>query len=207
MGDICRTSNSGSRGPDNGAFIQCVNHQEPQIHKLWCWDIGRICREVHPTVRVDILAETVKEFVTKYSSKNGGRNQIIGKLSINGSVQFIGLSEIWGNGLTYIPNLLAHIEATWCVSISNDSNQSWGESFTDTTSMTSVPWGPVLLTCCGILSVHELPDVESMKVFFTTGVISVCDVSAIGFAGRGWTGNSPMVRYLNNVSSKIPLLV
>ena len=59
MGNIHRPSNSGRGGPDTGTFIKCVNGIEPQIPKLWCWDIDRICREVHRTARVDILSRNV----------------------------------------------------------------------------------------------------------------------------------------------------
>ena len=112
MGYIHSTSKFGSGGSDNGAFIQCVNGIEPQIHELWCWDIDRICREVHPTACVEITSVTVGEFVTEYIRENGRRNQIIGELLINGNAQFIGISEIWGSGFPYIPNILAHVEAT-----------------------------------------------------------------------------------------------
>ena len=86
MRDILRPSNSGNRGPDTGTFIQCVNGREPQIHELWCWDIDRICRKVHPAARVEIPAGTVREFVTDYLSENEKRNYIIGEFPINGSV-------------------------------------------------------------------------------------------------------------------------
>ena len=141
MGDICSPSNSSSRGPDTGAFIQCINGRYSQIHEFWCWDIYGIFREVHPTSRVEILDRTVGYFFTKYLSKSGQHNHIIGELLINGSVPFIGLSNIWGSGLTYIPNLLDLVEDTGWVSSSNDCNKIWGGSFTDPTSMTNVPWG------------------------------------------------------------------
>ena len=40
------------------------------------------------------------------------------ELSINGSVQFIGISQILGSGLPYIVNIQVHVEAT-----------EWGGSF------------------------------------------------------------------------------
>ena len=97
-----------ARVPETGAFIQWVNGREPQIHKLWCWEIYRIFRKVHPTARVDIPDENVREFFTKYLRKNGRRNHIIGEFLINGSVRFIGLSEIWGSGFPYTPNIMDH---------------------------------------------------------------------------------------------------
>ena len=105
MGDIRMPSNFGSRGPNTGALIQCVIGRYTQIHELWCWDINVILREVHPKSSVEILDGTIGEFVIKYPSENGWSNQIIGKISINGSVQFIGISQIWGNRLPYIFNL------------------------------------------------------------------------------------------------------
>ena len=64
IGDISRPPNSGSRGIETGAFIQCVTGRDPQIQNLWCWDIGRIFCEVHPTARVEIPAGTVRDCVT-----------------------------------------------------------------------------------------------------------------------------------------------
>ena len=66
-----------------------------------------------------ILDGTVGDFVTNYLSENGRRNQVIGELSINGSVQFIGLYQIWVSGLPYITNLWDHVEATGWHSSSN----------------------------------------------------------------------------------------
>ena len=86
MVDVRSPSNSNSGGPETGAFIQCVNGRKPQIHELWCWDIDGICHELHPAVRVEIPAGTVRESFTKYLSLNGRRNQIISELSINRSV-------------------------------------------------------------------------------------------------------------------------
>ena len=54
---------------------------------------------------------------------------IIKQLSVNGSVQFLGLSDqAWGSGLPYIANLLPQVDATGWVS-SNSSNQIWGGCF------------------------------------------------------------------------------
>ena len=94
MGNIHRPSNYGGRGPETGAFIQCINGLDPQIHKLLCWDINRICLEVHPTACVMIPTGINREFVTEYLSENGWRYQIIGEFSINRSVQFIEISEV-----------------------------------------------------------------------------------------------------------------
>ena len=76
-------------------------------NKLWWHGIGGICREVHPTARIDIPDWSVGEFITEYLSKNGRCNRIIGEIPINGSVQFIGIPEIWGSGFPFIDNTRA----------------------------------------------------------------------------------------------------
>ena len=81
-------------GPYTGSFIQCVNGKDSQIPKLCCWDIYGICREVHLKVSVKIPAGKFGEFVVDELSENWWRNHIIGEFLINGSVQFIGLSQI-----------------------------------------------------------------------------------------------------------------
>ena len=112
MCDIRRPSNSGSGDPDTGTFIQSVNGREHQIHELCYWDIKVIWHKFHPEARVDIPVVTVGEFATEHLSENKRHNQITGEFLINGSVQFIGLSDIWGCRIPYIPNLLNHIEDT-----------------------------------------------------------------------------------------------
>ena len=93
MGTIRRPSDSSRGGTEANAFIQCINGREPQNHELWCLDLDGINSEVHPTVHVDFLAGTVGDFVTDYLDKNGSRIDIIGKLSVNNGVQFLGLSD------------------------------------------------------------------------------------------------------------------
>ena len=129
MGTICRPSDYGSGCTGTTAFIQYTNGRDPQINKLWCQDFDGIFREVRPTERVDILDGTVGYFVTNYLAENGCQIRIIGEISVNGSVQFLGLSnQAWGSGLLYIANLLAVVEATGWVN-SNDSNQIWRGRF------------------------------------------------------------------------------
>ena len=135
VGDIRRPSNSCNGGPETSAFIQCVNGKDPQIHKLWCWDIDGIFCEVHPTAHVDIPSIPVGEFFTYYLSESGRHNHIIGEMSINGSVQLIALSQIWGSGFLFIVNLQSHVEATgWGIS----SNGNPGSGTPGSSSVTGI---------------------------------------------------------------------
>ena len=92
MGDIRWPSNTGSRSTKDTAFIQCVDVREPQIHELWCLGLDNITRKVHPTAQVEVIIGTVGEFENKFA-ENGRRILVIGKLSINDSVQFWGIPD------------------------------------------------------------------------------------------------------------------
>ena len=102
MGEIRRHYDSGSEAPDLGAIIQCVNARETMIKELLCHGIDRLCCMVYPTAHIEIHDGNIGGFVTKHLSANGWRNRTVGELSINGSVQFIGLCEMWGSRLPYI---------------------------------------------------------------------------------------------------------
>ena len=105
---------------------------------------------MHLYAHIDIPAGNVGEFVTEYFSENGQHNRIIGELSINGSVQFIGISDIWGSVLPFIPNPRApDISSGWGSNVSSSSNGntgssningSWGGSFSNPTFNLSGNW-------------------------------------------------------------------
>ena len=199
MGDIQRTSDYGIGDPDPGTFIQCVDGRYPVVHKLWCHSIYGICREVHPTVLIEIPDGTIGLFVSEYLSENRRRNRIIGELSINGRVQFIGLSEIWGSVLLHISNP-RDPEATsgWCNTGSINSTGGWvgssvytinpgsniftrrlGGSFADSTvtwggSDNSSPAGSPRSTVCHYFVLCRFRD-----NYFNAGNLSVCGSSTI----------------------------
>ena len=113
MGTIHRPYDSGSRGTEVTAFIQCINGRDPQIDELWCLGLDGIICKVHPTAHAYVTDGTVRDFFTYYLAENECKIDIIGKISVNDRVQFLGFSEkAWGSGLPFICNLLALIEAT-----------------------------------------------------------------------------------------------
>ena len=135
MGTIHKPSDSGSRGTETTAFIQCINDRETKIEKLWCLGLDRIYREVLLKDPVEIPAVTIGWFVTDNLAENGIRIAIIGGLSVNYSVQFLGLSDqSWGSVLPYISNLLDNVESTEWVS-SNHFNHIWGGCFNDSNNI------------------------------------------------------------------------
>ena len=171
---------------------------------------------IYPTPRAEVLDGTFGDFVTDNLAENGFLIPIIGQLSVNDIVQFLGLSDqSWGNGLSFITNLLAHAEATGWVSF-NNSNQNWVGGSTIPIALKMSPGlltlTPVLLTCCGVLDVHAPPDAASATISVVAVIRRVCGANLIiaipwsihGLVGGGKTG---MVRYLNNLGPKFPLLV
>ena len=113
MISIRRPSNPGSSSTEDTEFIRCVDGREPQIHKMWCLSLDSIYQEVHPTARVVVISGTVGEFTTDYLAENGCRISIIRQLSINYSVQFLGVPNfIRGSGLLFIPKFQAPADPT-----------------------------------------------------------------------------------------------
>ena len=92
-------------------------------------------------MQVDVPAETIGEFVTYYFAENGRRIEIIGQLSANGSVQFLGLAgPTWGTGMLFIYNLKDPGDHTGSVS-ANSYNQNWGVSMLDANRITNITCG------------------------------------------------------------------
>ena len=113
MGSIYRPSDYGCGSTDGTAFIQCVDGREPQIHEFWYLDLDGIIYNDYPTSHVEIPAGTVGDFVTDYLATNGRRIEIIGKISVNGRIKFLGLfDQTRGTRISFIFNLQARVEAT-----------------------------------------------------------------------------------------------
>ena len=72
---------------------------------------------------------------------NGRLTKIIGKISVNDSIQFLEFSDqAWGSGLPFIAKLLSRVESTGRVS-SNNSNHNWWVRFNTSNIITNVAWG------------------------------------------------------------------
>ena len=78
--------------------------------------------------------------MTDCLAENGRRIQIIRQLSINNSIQFLGVpNQGRGSGLLFIFNLQARVEATGWVS-ANYSNKDWGGGIFNANIITNVAW-------------------------------------------------------------------
>ena len=125
-GGIQSPSDSSSGDPDPSIFIQCVNGREPMVDELWFHGLDGLSRDVHPTARVELPTGDVREFIIDYLTPDRRRNIIIGKCSVNGSLQFTGFPEIWDSGLPYISN-----------DELPDATRGWGRNGTDRNSFTA----------------------------------------------------------------------
>ena len=184
---------------------------------MWCLSLDGISRKVHPKAPAEVTARTAGYFVTYYLAKNGRRIEIIGQLSVNDSVQFLGLSgQSWGSELTFIWNLLDHVETTGRVS-GNYSDQGWVGKSKNSNIITNVAWvlllTPALLTFHGFLLTHAPPDAVSVTTSFVAGAKSVC-VTNNTIGAIPWSiprfitwGRTGMVRLVNIFCSKLPLLL
>ena len=141
MGYVHRPSNPSRGSTKDAAFIRCVDGGEPKIHGVWSLGLDGISHKVNPKVWVEVPAVTVGDFVTEYLAENGRIIHIIGQISINDSVQFLGVSDqAWGLEFPFLCNLQAPVEATVRRS-ENYFNQYWGGSMFDTNIIINVAWG------------------------------------------------------------------
>ena len=107
---------------------------------MWCLVLDNVTCEIHPEVRVDVGAGTVGQFTTYCLAENGRIITITGQLSINGSVQFLGIPDFSrDSGFSFIENLQAPTIPTSWKHI-NTSNHNWGVILWGTYIMCSVPW-------------------------------------------------------------------
>ena len=72
-------------------FICCVVGQEPQIQKLWDFAKDGITHEVHPFAHINVGDFSGDFFQTNYSTEVGHRVALYGQISINGSVEWLGM--------------------------------------------------------------------------------------------------------------------
>ena len=94
MGSIWRPSGGTGRGDLHPrVFIKFINGMEPMANDFWFHGLDGLSCDVHHTARFEIPAGTDWKFITDYVTYNGRHIIIIRKSSVNGSVQFTGITE------------------------------------------------------------------------------------------------------------------
>ena len=124
MGSILQPSDFGSGGTKGVEFIRCVHGRKPQIHEIWCLGSNGVTHKVHQTSQIDVGAETVRQFWTQYFDENGRIIPVISQISINRSIQMLGIpADAWVRGLPFIENTQAPtVPSGW--GDANNSNQN-----------------------------------------------------------------------------------
>ena len=107
VGDIYWRSNSGSGDEDRSKFVQYVDGREPEVHKICTFGEDGVTPKVHTTAQVDVSAGFVSEFSTNYLTEDGRRIPMFGRKSINGSVEWLGVTApLRTNGIPWNDNIL-----------------------------------------------------------------------------------------------------
>ena len=70
-----------------------MDGQEPQIIEVWDFGSNGVTREVHLTAQVDVGTGNVRYLSSDYLTESGRRIPIIGRISINGSVEWLGVPD------------------------------------------------------------------------------------------------------------------
>ena len=109
-------------------FIRCIDGWDPQIHEVWCLGSGSVTCEIHLTEKVEVGDGTVRQFTTNYLAENGRIIPIIGQLSINRSVELLGIPKFSRkSGLLFIENLKS-LTVTTVWGHDDTFNHNWGVS-------------------------------------------------------------------------------
>ena len=116
------------------------------MHEVWDFSSDGIMCEVHPTARVDVGAGVVGEFSSDYHTESGRRVPIIGQISINGSVEHLGIPDFHRTGGPFwAANILA-THSSWEGGVTN-TNQNWGIHPRGSYGRVSVLWRGAVSAC------------------------------------------------------------
>ena len=94
FGYIRRPSVYGNGGAEGLEFIRYVDGREPQINKVWSFGDNDVTHEFHLTAQIYVGAGVVGEFLSDYLTESGRRIPILGRISINGSVEWLAITAL-----------------------------------------------------------------------------------------------------------------
>ena len=106
VGFIRQSSGYGSGDKEGPKFIRCVDGRQPEIHEVWNFGEDSVIPEVHLTACIDVGALVGECFAINYCSLTWHRIPMLGRNSINGSVELLG-----------VPNFLRTDGPPWTLNI------------------------------------------------------------------------------------------
>ena len=139
VGSICRPYNSSGGDAEVPNFIRRVGGQEPQIHEVWAFVDDGAMREVHLTARVDVGDGVFGEFSSDHVIESGTRIPILSRVSINGSVELLGVPEFHRNGGPFWTTNLLSPHPSW-VNGGTITNKNRISQPGITSGSVAVPW-------------------------------------------------------------------
>ena len=185
MGYICWNSDSCSRGTKDFYFIRCVDGRERQIHEISGLGFDGITSKIHPTAQVEVSSGTVGKFTTNYLYENEVRIPTVIQLSINVSVQLLGIPNFFrNNGLSFIENLQSPtVSSGW--DVADTYNKNWGVIPGGPYIIFAFPWVSTIPSCLAYIprSAESLRAAErcctllhaaSMTNYIVKDVTSLC---------------------------------
>ena len=146
VGSIRRPSNSGSRGAEEPEFIRSVDVRDPEMHEVWDLGSNGITREVHPTVQVNVGAGLIGQFSSNYLIENGSRIPIIVQIYINGSVDYLSITDFHRTGGPFWDNYLLDTCYSW-EDGGTTTNENWR-------AQPGVPYGSVAFVWRGAIPTY-----------------------------------------------------
>ena len=139
-------SASGIWGGDGSKLICCVDGWEPKIHKVWSFGYDGITSEFHPTVIVDVRAGIVGQISPNYLTENRTRVLVYTQISINGSVEYLGIPNFHRTGRPFWGNNILDPCSNWGGTTRGEgcttTNLNWGSQ-----PDVSVLWRHAVLAC------------------------------------------------------------
>ena len=98
VGYIRLTYDSGNGDAEVPEFIGCVDGQEPHNQEIWAFGSDGVTREVHPTAQIDVSVGVGGEFLYNHLPQIERRIPLLGKISIHGSVEHLGVPDFHRTG-------------------------------------------------------------------------------------------------------------
>ena len=144
------------------------------MHEVWALGFNRITREVHLIVQVDVGDGVVGQFSSEYLTENECRITILGKISMNGSVEYFGIPDFHRtDGPTWDDNFLDPC-SSWG---DGGTNLNWGVQTGGPYRNVAMAWVlpslPILLTKPGFRRAQTLLRSTSVMTSVVRGVTSL----------------------------------
>ena len=116
-----------------------MDGQEPQIIEVWDFGSNGVTREVHLTAQVNVGDGVVGELSSNYFTISGRRIPIFGRISIIGSVEYLGVPDFHRTGGPFWVANILDPRSSWGDG-GTATNQNWGSQLGGTYGSVAILW-------------------------------------------------------------------